>query len=100
MTLLLVLANRFVAYASGACAVLILTFGVTLPVFPQGLIPDTEDDLANIPRTPDYRAFLPERADLSDGFLRQVIKASRTLVSGGRSDTLVHITPRRLRAAI
>ena len=68
MTLLLVLANRFVAYASGACAVLILTFGLTLPVFPQGLIPDTEDDLANIPRTPDYRAFLPERVDLSDRF--------------------------------
>jgi hypothetical protein len=68
MTLLLVLANRFVANASGVCAVLILTFGLTLPVFPQGLIPDTEDDLANIPRTPDYRAFLPERVDLSDRF--------------------------------
>ena len=68
MTLLLVLASRFVANVSGICAVVILTFGLTPPVFPQGLIPDTEDDLANIPRTPDYRAFLPERVDLSDRF--------------------------------
>jgi Papain family cysteine protease len=68
MALLLVLANRFVANASAACALLILTFGLTLPVFSQGLIPDSEDDLANIPRTPDHRAFLPERVDLSDRF--------------------------------
>src|SRR5450756_546557 len=34
----------------------------------KGLILDTEDDLANIPRTPDYRAFLPDRVDLSDQF--------------------------------
>jgi hypothetical protein len=34
----------------------------------QGLIFDSEDDLANIPRTPEYRAFLPDRVDLSDRF--------------------------------
>jgi hypothetical protein len=34
----------------------------------QGLILDTEEDLAGIPRTPEYRAFLPERIDLSDRF--------------------------------
>jgi hypothetical protein len=34
----------------------------------QGLIPDSEEDLADIPRAPDYRAFLPERVDLSDRF--------------------------------
>jgi hypothetical protein len=34
----------------------------------QGLILDTEDDLANIPHTPDFRAFLPDRVDLSDRF--------------------------------
>jgi hypothetical protein len=32
----------------------------------QGLILDTEEDLAGVPRTPEYRAFLPERVDLSD----------------------------------
>ena len=31
----------------------------------QGLILDTEEDLAGIPRTPEYRAFLPDRVDLS-----------------------------------
>src|SRR5450830_1694152 len=53
-----------------ACAVLVLMVGLGLPAFAQGaadddllkrgqgLILDTEDDLANIPRTPDYRAFL------------------------------------------
>ena len=34
----------------------------------QGLILDTEEDLAGIPRTPEYRAFLPDRVDLSDRF--------------------------------
>jgi hypothetical protein len=34
----------------------------------QGLILDTEEDLAGIPRTPEYRAFLPDRIDLSDRF--------------------------------
>jgi Papain family cysteine protease len=34
----------------------------------QGLILDTEEDLAGIPRTSEYRAFLPERIDLSDRF--------------------------------
>ena len=33
-----------------------------------GLILDTEEDLAGIPRTSEYRAFLPERIDLSDRF--------------------------------
>jgi papain like protease len=80
--------HRFVSYAtalcpnvlSTACAVLVLMFGLTLPAFAQGatdgslhkrgegLILDNEDDLANIPHTPDYRAFLPERVDLSDRF--------------------------------
>ena len=65
---------------SSACAVLILMVGLGLPAFAQGaadddllkrgqgLILDTEDDLANIPRTLDYRAFLPDRVDLSDQF--------------------------------
>ena len=34
----------------------------------QGLILDTEEDLAGIPRTSEYRAFLPEHIDLSDRF--------------------------------
>ena len=34
----------------------------------QGLILDTEADLAGIPRTPEYRAFLPGQVDLSDRF--------------------------------
>ena len=34
----------------------------------QGLILDTEEDLVGIPRTPEYRAFLPERINLSDRF--------------------------------
>jgi hypothetical protein len=68
----------------------------------QGLILDTEDDLANIPRAPDYRAFLPDRVDLSDmiGFQRHVIKVIRTLASAGRSHTLARTTPTGLRTAI
>jgi hypothetical protein len=55
-------------------------FGLTLPLFAQssadddlltrgqGLVLDTDDDLANIPYMSDYRSFLPERIDLSDRF--------------------------------
>jgi hypothetical protein len=72
--------HRFASYAPIACAILVLMFGLTLPVFAQsgadddllkrgqGLILDTEDDLANVPHAPDYRAFLPDRVDLSDRF--------------------------------
>jgi hypothetical protein len=57
-----------------------LTVGTSLPVFAQsvadddlltrgqGLILDTEDDVANIPHAPEYRAYLPDRIDLSDWF--------------------------------
>jgi hypothetical protein len=34
----------------------------------QGLILDTEEDLVGIPHTPEYRAFLPDRVDLSEWF--------------------------------
>jgi hypothetical protein len=72
--------RRFAAHVASACAVLTLVFQLALPVFAQnvpednllkrgqGLILDTEDDLANIPRAPDYRAFLPDRVDLSGRF--------------------------------
>jgi Papain family cysteine protease len=72
--------QRFASHASSGCAVLILMFGLTLPVFAQsaadddllkrgqGLILNTEDDLANVPHAPEYRAFLPDRVDLSDRF--------------------------------
>jgi hypothetical protein len=69
--------TRFVLCAWVAVA---LTVGIALPVFAQsgadddllthgqGLILDTEDDLANVPHAPEYRAYLPDRVDLSDRF--------------------------------
>lgn len=36
--------------------------------FGQGLMPDTADDLRNVPYTSEYRAFLPDRVDLSNWF--------------------------------
>jgi hypothetical protein len=69
---------RFASHASTTFAVYVLVLALAPPVFAQGptndyllkrgqgLILDTEDDLANIPRAPDYRAFLPDRVDLSD----------------------------------
>ena len=69
--------TRFVLCAWVAVA---LTVGIALPVFAQGaadddllargqgLILDTEQDLANIPHTSEYRAYLPDRVDLSDRF--------------------------------
>lgn len=53
----------------------------------QGLILDTEEDLAGIPRTPEYRAFLPDRIDLSNRFPALVTKVGRTPVSAGPLDT-------------
>lgn len=65
---------------SSACAVLVLMFGVALPAFAQsaavddpqehgrGLVFDTPEELAAIPQTSTYRAYLPERVDLSDRF--------------------------------
>jgi hypothetical protein len=92
--------------------VFVLVLGFPLPVFPQspaednslkhgqGLILDTEDDLANIPRTPDYRASYPTGLTCPIGFQHPAIKASKTRVSGGRPHTLAHITPAKLRGAI
>ena len=34
----------------------------------QGLILDTEDDVADFPGIPTYRGYLPDRVDLSDRF--------------------------------
>jgi hypothetical protein len=71
---------RFVAHVSCAWVAVALTVGIALPVFAQGaadddllrrgqgLILDTEEDLANIPHTSEYRAYLPDRVDLSDRF--------------------------------
>ncbi|HSR77337.1 MAG TPA: C1 family peptidase [Xanthobacteraceae bacterium] len=69
-----------VSRVASACAVIVLIPWLALGAFAQtasdsnfvklgqGLIPDSEEDLADIPRAPDYRAFLPERVDLSDRF--------------------------------
>jgi len=35
------------------------------PLYPNGLIPDSEERLRDVPRTPTYRAVLPSRVDLS-----------------------------------
>jgi Papain family cysteine protease len=60
--------------------VLLFMLGAPLPAFSQGvqnddvfrrgqgLVLDTEDDLADFPRIPTYRGFLPDRVDLSDRF--------------------------------
>jgi hypothetical protein len=60
--------------------VLLFMFGAPLPAFSQGaqnddvfrrgqgLVLDTEDDLADFPRIPTYRGYLPDRVDLSDRF--------------------------------
>ena len=68
--------RRFSLYLSTVCAVVVLVCGFPSPSLTEdnplnrghGLILDTEDDLENIPRAPDYRAFLPERVDLSGSF--------------------------------
>jgi hypothetical protein len=38
------------------------------PIHIDGLIPDSEEQLKDIPRTPTYRAFLPSKVDLSNFF--------------------------------
>jgi Papain family cysteine protease len=60
--------------------VLLFMFGAPMPAFSQGaenddvfrrgqgLILDTEDDLADFPSIPTYRGYLPDRVDLSDRF--------------------------------
>jgi hypothetical protein len=65
---------------SSACSVLVLMVGLALPAFSQsaadddpqkhgrGLVFDTPEELAAVPQTSTYRAFLPERVDLSDRF--------------------------------
>ena len=72
--------NTLLSRALSIGAVLILTLGLSLPVFAQGppdddlldfgqgLIPDAADDLRNVPYTSEYRAFLPDRVDLSNWF--------------------------------
>jgi C1A family cysteine protease len=66
-------------FRKAAVASFALVFCLAMPPFAQaadddialrgqGLILDTDEDLAGIPRTPDYRAYLPERVDLSDRF--------------------------------
>jgi hypothetical protein len=71
---------RFAVYVSCAWVAVALTVGTALPVFAQGaadddlltrgqgLILDTEDDVANVPHAPEYRAYLPDWVDLSDWF--------------------------------
>jgi hypothetical protein len=65
---------------ASACSVLVLMFGLALPVFAQSAADDdpqehgrgaifaTPEELATVPQAPTYRAFLPERVDLSDHF--------------------------------
>ena len=67
-------------FAANAGAVFVLMFGLALPAFAQsaanddphehgrGLVFDAPQELAAVPETPTYRAYLPERVDLSDRF--------------------------------
>jgi hypothetical protein len=70
----------FPACAWSASVVIAITFGIVSPVFPQailendllelgqGAILDTKEDLRKVPYTSEYRAFLPDRIDLSNWF--------------------------------
>jgi hypothetical protein len=104
--------HRFASHASSGCAVLILMFGLTLPMFAQsaadddlvkrgqGLILDTEDDLANVPHARNTAHFYPIGLICLIGSQHHVIKVNRTLVSAGPLDTLAHTTLTRLRPTI